>query len=345
MPLSAELVQAKQTLSARLLRRGLQGHAVSMVPTLSVRAAVASAGRNVHAVGVGRKIVEGTVTETAAVRLYVAQKIAPSLLPPRDRLPQTIDGIPTDVIEAAPAFLTAVAPTCTTNRRRAQRPLVAGISAAHVDVTAGTIAYFCRSLRHGDDPTRVYVLSNNHVFAQVNQGRSGDDLYQPGPLDDAADDDHFAALQRFTPITLGGTTPNQVDAAIGLLLPGVAFHAEVCHIGRITGTGRAVEEMQVCKHGRTTGFTEGKVTDELYDALVGMDHNDPSVVALFENQMRLEVTPPYTAIGLGGDSGSLVVNRAQAEAVGLYFAGPPDGSYGVANHIADVLAALQIELL
>lgn len=103
--------------------------------------------------------------------------------------------------------------------------------------------------------------------------------------------------------------------------------------------------MEVRKHGRTTGFTEGTVTDESYNALVGMDHNDPDVVALFENQIRLERVPHHPAFGLGGDSGSLVFDKNSAEAVGLYFAGPPGGSYGVANHIADVLSELQIELL
>lgn len=345
MAISSDLLQAKQTLSARLLRAGLRGNAVGMAYTLSVRAMVASAGRNVHAVGVGRKIVDEQVTETVALRIYVAQKIALSLLPPRDRLPSSIDGIPTDVIESPPAFLSVEAPACTNNRKNRQRPVVAGISAAHLDITTGTIAYFCRSTRHGDHPATVYVLSNNHVFANVNRAQIGDDLYQPGPADNGNSGDHFADLYRFVPITLGGNTPNRVDAAIGALLPGIEFQREVCQIGRIDGIEQAVEDLEVRKHGRTTGFTEGKVTDESYNALVGMDHNDPSIVALFENQIRIESIAPHIAFGLGGDSGSLVVQRSTARAVGLYFAGPPSGSYGVANHMADVLAELQIELL
>jgi hypothetical protein len=103
--------------------------------------------------------------------------------------------------------------------------------------------------------------------------------------------------------------------------------------------------MQVRKHGRTTGYTEGEVTDESYDALIGMDQSDPSLVALFENQMRLERIGPYPAIGLGGDSGALVLSKDQAQAVGLYFAGPPSGLYGVANHVEDVLSELEIQLL
>lgn len=357
MAVSTDLLQAKQVLSSQLLRAGLRGNVVSMGYTFNISTAIASARHNVHAVGVGKKIVNGKETETKSVRIYVVQKIATSLLPPRDRLPEIIDGIPTDVIESPPAFIipipeiadrpvAAVAgEVCTSDRRRRQRPLVAGTSAAHVEVTAGTISCFCRSTHPGDDPSKVYVLSNNHVFANVNQSQIGDDLYQPGPADGGMRNDHFADLHRFVHIQLGGNEPNRVDAAIGRLLPNVTFQAEVCQIGRINGTRQAAEDMLVCKHGRTTGFTEGIVADESYDALVGMDHNDPNIVALFENQVRIRSIPPYLAFGLGGDSGSLIVNKAASEAVGLYFAGPSDGSYGIANQIADVLEELQIALL
>ena len=99
------------------------------------------------------------------------------------------------------------------------------------------------------------------------------------------------------------------------------------------------------KHGRTSGYTGGTITDESYDAVVGMDHNNPNVVGLFQAQFRIDRTPGFPAFGLGGDSGSLVVNKSAANAVGLYFAGPPSGSYGIANHISDVLSQMQIELI
>lgn len=373
MSFTSDLIQAKQVLSARLLRAGLRGGVVTRSRTLSVAAAVAAAGTNVHAVGLGRKEVKGKRTETMAVRLHVVQKLAPSLITPRDRLPEEIDGVPTDVVESPPAFVavgrrstthakvaeapalatpetsatpaTADVPACTDQRQANQRPVVAGISTAHHDVTAGTLGYFCRSVRQGDDPAQACVLSNNHIYANLNRAQPGDPLYQPGPLDGGGAADHFADLARFVPLQLDGTTPNRVDAAIGNLLPNVPSNLEVCSIGKIAGTTSAVEDMAVRKHGRTTGYAEGTVTDELIDALVGMDFEDPNSVSLFQNQMRLVPAGPFPAIGLGGDSGSLVVNQSTAHAVGLYFANPPSGEYGYANHIADVLADLQIELL
>src|SRR6185369_15592376 len=101
-------------------------------------------------------------------------------------------------------------------------------------------------------------------------------------------------------------------------------------------------DARVRKHGRTTGLTEGIITDELVDALVGMDHADNSVFALFENQIRIETAAPQGIFARAGDSGSLVINQ-DAHAVGLYFAGPPAGDYGYANHIGEVESALEIE--
>jgi hypothetical protein len=351
------------------LRIGLQARVTSLRRTFRVEAAIAAAGHNVQAVGLGRKLVAGRPTDQMAVRLYVVQKIAPSLIPPRDRLPESFSGVPTDVIESSPAFLAAAkrvgshqpgmarrprraAPpaaaraevSCTANRQKSQRPLVAGISIAHRDVTAGTLGYFCRSLRLGDDPAKVHVLSNNHVLANVNQGGPDDEIYQPGPADGGAASDRAAELRRFVPIELDGS-PNKVDAAIAELLPGVRWQPELCAIGRITGVQDGVEGMEVRKHGRTTGYTEGTITDESYDALVGVDRDDPNGIGLFQAQLRIERASAFPAFGLAGDSGSLVVSKAVPQAVGLYFAGPPGGSYGIASPIADVLGEMQIELL
>lgn len=356
-----ELLQAKQSLSASLLRAGLRGNVVSTTAAVRVADAIAAAGQNVHAVGIGRKMVNGVETDDLCVRVYVVQKIAETLLPPIYRIPGSIDGITTDIIESPPAFIAqtkpktksrvnkivaaSTLPACSNSRRQNQRPLAAGISAGHFNITAGTIGYFCKSTRHGDNPADVFALSNNHVFADVNQARVGDDLYQPGPLDGGTATDHFADFTRCVTIELGGTAPNRVDAAIGRLRSTVQHRPEICSIGQITGSTRATEGMQVRKHGRTSGYTEGRVTDDSYDALVGMDHSNPSVVALFDNQMRIEAIAPYPAIGLGGDSGSLIVTKGGIFAVGLYFAGPASGSYGVANHIQDVLIELEIQLV
>src|SRR5450755_4582678 len=114
MAISNELMQAKQTLSARLLRAAARGSGRGLQPAMTMAAAASAAGRNVHAVGIGKKIVNGKETDTLGIRLFVTQKIATSAMAPRDLLPSNVDGIPTDIIEAPIAFMAA--------RRRAVAP-------------------------------------------------------------------------------------------------------------------------------------------------------------------------------------------------------------------------------
>jgi hypothetical protein len=144
---------------------------------------------------------------------------------------------------------------------------------------------------------------------------------------------------------LGGEKENRVDAAIGKLRPKVRFARDICSIGAVTGTREVVDGMAVRKHGRTSGYTEGTVTDVAYDALVGMDRADPDVVGLFGDQIRIEPRAPHVSVGLAGDSGALVVTKRGRRAVGLYFANPPGGEYAVASPIAEVLARLEIQIL
>lgn len=145
--------------------------------SVSIRAMVATASHNVHAVGIGKKVVEGEGTQDQAVRFFVAKKLPKTLLPLDSIIPNEINGILTDVIESDPAFITSAAlaaASCTDRRQDEQRPVIAGISVAHFDVTAGTIGYFCRSTREQDYPEQVFLLSNNHVFADVDQANVGD---------------------------------------------------------------------------------------------------------------------------------------------------------------------------
>src|SRR5437763_9958744 len=102
MPFSAELLEARKVLSRRLL-----GGAFRLPRTASSRLPVAmsAAAGSVHAVGLGAKVVDGRDTQTVAIRIYVTQKLPRGLISIAARLPEQIGGFPTDVIEAAPAFL------------------------------------------------------------------------------------------------------------------------------------------------------------------------------------------------------------------------------------------------
>ena len=60
---------------------------------------------------------------------------------------------------------------------RCDRPVPVGVSTGHPNITAGTIG------ARVTDGIGVYALSNNHVYAAVNDASIGDSVIQPGPSD------------------------------------------------------------------------------------------------------------------------------------------------------------------
>jgi len=96
----------------------------------------------------------------------------------------------------------------------------------------------------------------------------------------------------------------------------------------------------VQKSGRTTGLTYGTVTSVNYTTNVsGYCCGSPT----FVDQIKINAnTVPFLQ---GGDSGSGVLDRGNPpKVVGLLFAGPTNGSYGVANKISNVLFRLNLTL-
>src|SRR6185369_12531430 len=320
-------------------------------------AAAVRAGLHVHAVGIGPKVVGGVVTETIAIRVYVVQKLRPEDgLPEGDAIPPDIDGIPTDVIESPPAFLfqredsalemlelghsTAMV-NCSSLKKKEQNPVIGGISTGREGGSSGTIACFCRSTQPGEE-NQILVLSNSHVFGP--SGGGNEHLLQPASQDVNPPFRRFAKFLRATSINLSGAAANDIDAAVGSLLDGIGHSQEICSIGPIAGTALAGHGMQVRKHGRNTGLRTGVVDDIHCDVACGLKPVGIPVTALFRGQFRITKASSEPYFAYNGDSGSLVVDQAR-NAVGLLFASPQDGSYGMANYIGDVLRALNITLL
>ena len=101
--------------------------------------------------------------------------------------------------------------------------------------------------------------------------------------------------------------------------------------------------MKVAKSGRTTGLTCGGVSAVDLDVTVGyyLDcaETRPYLTKTFTHQLGLSGNQFSDA----GDSGALVVDAANAEPVGLYFAGGTDlagVSQGVASPATEVLNEL-----
>ncbi|WP_407530485.1 hypothetical protein [Methylobacterium oryzisoli] len=344
--MTSDLLEIKRMLSRRYLLGGETGSATGAA-SWSAAAARASENSGVHAVGIGRKMAGGRLDGVTAVKLYVDRKQPAAKLDTGMRLPAEIDGIPTDVIESPRAVLSASQP-CSVQRQAHLRPLIAGTSIGHAGNIAGTLAYFCRSTRPTDDPQRIYVLSNKHVLSPINSGRPGSAVFQPGSLDGGTGPDKIAELSRYVPLNLSGGM-SHIDAAIAELLDDIEWRPELCSIGAISGTMIGTDTMPVRLHGRTTGYTEGQITDESLDAQVQIPSGTKTCVTLFENQLRIEPSTGYDAIAPQGNSGSLIVDRDSPAAIALLFAGGGesgrDGTYGLAHPIDQVLTTLEIALV
>lgn len=218
------------------------------------------------------------------------------------------------------------------------RPLRPGLSVSHLDVTAGTIGGFVV-----DADGAVLVLSNNHVLADSDRGRSGDLIVQPGVADGGAvPADRIGVLAGVA--ALDEVAPNLVDAATARLDDGVEVSAEYPG-GPLTGWVAVTDDIAVEKAGRTTGHTHGRVSAIELD---GISVQYPSGVLDFDDQ--LEVTGDGSArFSDGGDSGSVVYRPDTLEAVGLLFAGSDTGGPNgqgltYCNPIGTVLERLGVRL-
>lgn len=224
------------------------------------------------------------------------------------------------------------------------RPLTIGSSIAHANVTAGTLGAFVT--KHGVP----YVLSNNHVLANENAATVGDVVLQRSRADGGVVGQQDAAvLSQWIPLNTAGPTP--CDAAIAEvktsafdqgLLRGIRNGVDA----RLAGLGLAKHvATSVCKIGRTTGITFGKITALDMDNIV-VSYAPGNVQ--FNDSIEIEsiTAEPFCD---GGDSGSLILNE-QMEAIGLLYAGTEmGGSNGLgltyAHHLKPVLESFGVKLM
>jgi hypothetical protein len=229
------------------------------------------------------------------------------------------------------------------HRHRA-RPSPCGISTGHFRITAGTLGCLARG-RRAPRNARLLMLSNNHVLANSNNARFGDNIIQPGRADMGVNPrDRIAILERFVRIDFTGR-PNLVDAATGWCWPNLVRREQIYRSGgawrhfRISSTPRWCQQgLIVGKSGRTTQLTSGRVTgcNETIRVSYGA-----AGVAVFRNQIAIRGL--RGDFSRGGDSGSIIWTwDSRRNPVGLLFAG--GGGYTFANKIQYVLPALDINL-
>lgn len=309
---------------------------------------------NVVATGVGYKVSQGKRTPNLSIVCSVVRKVSAAALAPKDLVPVTIDGIPTDVVKTGRIRALQL-------RTDRHRPAPGGVSIGHQAITAGTLG--CLVRRNG----QLLILSNNHVLANSNDAQPGDAILQPGPFDGGQPaTDQIAELANFVPITflqpdppsecptaraviaalnvvcraIGSRTryqivtlqapENLVDAAIARPLNANDVQDEILEIGTIQGVAEAGLGTAVKKSGRTTGLTTGEILQ--VDVTADVDYG-VGRTARFTDQL---LAGPMSQ---GGDSGSAVLDNSN-RLVGLLFAGSE--STTIINRISHVFSALGV---
>jgi hypothetical protein len=276
------------------------------------------------------KVKAGKPTKEWAVLVLVEEKRRKSEVGKSDLVPAEIDGVPTDVVEVGK--IEALVFNAKT------RPALPGFSIGHHAITAGTFGCVVRDIRRSDPQPGAgdyLILSNNHVLADINAGKPGDLILQPGPFDGGLfPSDAVAILDRFEPIVLskfvGPFGYNLVDAAVAKPSHSRNITASIIGVIMPQGVNQARVGTFVIKVGRTTQVTGGNVI--AVNATVAVGYGSAGI-GLFQHQILT------TAMAAPGDSGSLLMDRS-LNAVGLLFAG--SSQITVHNHIADVEAALGV---
>lgn len=217
--------------------------------------------------------------------------------------------------------------TTTLDTKGYTRPLKGGTSTINTTegCAAGTIGCFITFA--GD--TNLYMLSNNHVFANENLGVLGNPIIQPGAYDQSCNTAGRAgSLVSFKTIESAGNTIDAAIARVDDSLKSGVTGAMINGMVPSSTAGAPAVGMAVTKVGRTSGVTTGTISAVNVTINVSYDFG----VAQFINQIYVK-----GQFIKAGDSGSLMVTNNTAHTpVGLCFAGSSSASF--ANPIGPVLS-------
>lgn len=309
------------------------------------------AKKNVVAVGIGEKVVDGRPIGELAIVCSVVEKVPLAALAKKDIIPKKIEGIITDVIQTGKIKALKA-------RTDRWRPAPGGVSIGHEWITAGTLGCLVKKGQF------EFILSNNHVLADSNNAPIDSAILQPGKYDGGEMIDRIAVLKEFVPIQFFGgdgcqigqafagagnffakifgrktrlaamnskQIENLVDAAIALPVDPKFVVDEILDIGTILGVNKSPGiGLGVQKSGRTTAVTKGIIGQT--DVMTNVEYGDGKI-ALFVDQLMID----QKGFSAPGDSGSAILDDRNY-LVGLLFAGSDTTT--IANKITNVFDLL-----
>jgi hypothetical protein len=230
-----------------------------------------------------------------------------------------------------------------------------------VDCCGGTLGALIQ-----DTSSKQYILSCNHVLARSDQASTGENIVEPGLIDDnctpygqsGANTTLVGTLTTWLPLSSSTTNADAAIAAVnsgavsstgailelGLPQAGGTLAAAPPGISSTAGKGEnGSVGMTVAKSGRTTGLTCGAISAVNLNVQVGYFRDCAETKAYLTKTYTNQIGVEGNEFSDAGDSGSLIVDASNAEPVGLFFAGGVTNtgvSEGVANPAPTVLAEL-----
>ena len=275
--------------------------------------------KNVWSVATSKvKIKDGQTVKKDCIMVFVNKKEDMPFLMSEDVIPKEIDGVPTDVYdlggEVKPMY------------KQKHRPLVGGISAIVEGGTACTLGLVV--LKDG----KKVALTNDHCVSFQGNNNVGKKYIQQSPADGGSEE---VGKIISAPI-LRNDIVNKIDSAI------VELSAESLHeVLNLPNYKQEWKEpgvgMKIIKIGRTTGRTEGAISNINVEANVNYGGNlglckvFPTIFVLQNN---------YDIVN-GGDSGSCIFSE-DGYLVGQTFAAAPN--LAIFMPIRSVIEELGIEL-
>jgi hypothetical protein len=242
---------------------------------------------NVHAVDVGYEFKAGKPTGRLSIRAHVTEKKPNQAMLVKDRLPTELDGVPVDVIESNPRLELV-------NRGNHLDPLIGGLAIGNTRATTiGTLG----AIVLDQNTLQPLALSNHHVM--VVEPANADDVIAQPKTGNAAD--VIGRLSRWNkPLDCAVCLVTNRTWETGLAdLPNGPNGQAFVRIG-----------MRVTKSGVTTGVTRGIV-----------DGTEAGGFTIIPDAMNPN---PTGEVSSPGDSGSVWMDSATSQAVGLHYAGESD---------------------
>lgn len=334
----------------------------------------------IHSVGVGYEDLKGWF-----LRIYVNDLKKGNLttirrvISPHIAFPSTFE---VQIVESLlPTFCASPPPPI---YGKFMNPMVGGISVSREsdEFGYGTLGYFC--YLKNDSSKQVYLLSCNHVFAffdfddsykidenagsEIEGDTTPEKILQAGKGESGNQNDEKLVASLYKSVKLfsypHSNKANRVDASIAKLKK-ISGHTVIKHpkleiykIGKVIGTishsnPENLRNLEVCKHGRGSGLTNGSIYDYSLDTSLLYEY-DMNVSLKFVDQLLIK--PLNNDFVKAGDSGSLVVSKPHkktCKAIGLLFARTvvndvnvtPNMYMGLVNPIDFVLSELDIDLI